>query len=311
MSLQNDLDDRQFKQDSAYSNTKFESNEFNAPFSQKTGPIQLDEAESDGGKKIMRRVLFGSFVVMFVMYLSGVSFISTGNSPVTEIVAPPAPPATISETAQAELAEQITQRLTESGVVNSEEIAVAVERALQEAEIALREAEVQRSVIEQFADGFRDGVSSARYSDELLQGMGDWMAEMGYGELSRQELIQLRDKGVTATYTNGLRELGYDLTLDEVVRLSQADVSVRFAAMMQSLGYKLDIDDLIRLERAGVTAFYTSNLHDLGYRDITLDQLVRFQQVGVSTNDIKKLMAQAGGERPAIEEVIRYKISNQ
>lgn len=312
MPLQNDLNDSTQQEKSRRSQTSFDADSFrpHRTMNEQKPPLEMYETDSDGGRKIMRRVLFGSFIVMFVMYLAGVSFISKGNSTMNEIVSSTALSEMI-EIDEAAISERVSRELSARGVENSAEISAAVERALQEAEIALREAEVQRTVLEEFADGFRDGVASNRYSDELLQGMGEWMAEMGYGDLTRQELIQLRDKGVTATYTNGMRELGYDLTLDEVVRLSQADVSVRFAAMMQSLGYELGIEDLIRLERAGVTAYYTSNLHDLGYRDITLDQLVRFNQVGVTTNDIKKLMAQAGGERPAIDEVIRYKISNQ
>ena len=70
-------------------------------------------------------------------------------------------------------------------------------------------------------------------NEELLQGMGDWMEEMGYADLSRQDLIELRQQGVTATFTSRMQDLGYtDLTLDQLVRLRQNDISSTFAAMM-------------------------------------------------------------------------------
>lgn len=147
--------------------------------------------------------------------------------------------------------------------------------------------------------------------EELLQGMGDWMEEMGYTGLSREDLIELRQQGVTATFTSRMRDLGYaDLTLDQVVRLAQNDVSSQFAAMMKELGYTLSVDELVQLRQHGVTAYFTSNMHDLGYTDITTDELIRLRDVGVTTAGVERLIEQAG-EQPAIEDIIRYRISNQ
>lgn len=147
--------------------------------------------------------------------------------------------------------------------------------------------------------------------EDLLEGMGTWMEEMGYTDLSREDLIALRQQGVTATFTSRIRDLGYpDLTLDEVVRLAQNDVSSRFAAMMKELGYTLSIDDMIQLRQHDVTAYFTSNLHDLGYTDITKDELIRLRDTGVSASEVERLIEERG-ERPGIDEIIRYHISNQ
>ncbi|WP_138430353.1 hypothetical protein [Fodinibius saliphilus] len=149
-------------------------------------------------------------------------------------------------------------------------------------------------------------------NEELLQGMGEWMEEMGYTDLSREELIELREQGVTATFTSRIRDLGYtDLSLDEVVKLRQNDVSSTFTAMMKELGYTLTVDELIELRQHDVTAYFTSNLHDLGYTDITKEELIRLKDTGVSTREAKAFIEQKGGELPSIEELIRYHISNQ
>lgn len=146
---------------------------------------------------------------------------------------------------------------------------------------------------------------------ELLEGMGTWMEEMGYTGLTTEDLIELREQGVTATFTSRIRDLGYtDITLDEVVRLAQNDVSSRFAAMMKELGYTLTIDDLIQLRQHDVTAYFTSNMHDLGYTDITQDELIRLRDTGVTASEVERLIQQRG-EQPTIEEIIRYHISNQ
>ncbi len=147
--------------------------------------------------------------------------------------------------------------------------------------------------------------------EDLLQGMGSWMEEMGYTGLDREDLIELREQGVTATYTSRLRDLGYsDITLEQVVSLAQNDASSRFVAMMIELGYELSVDELVRLRQHDVTAYYTSNLHDLGYTDITPEELIRLKDTGVTTGEVEKLV-QERESLPSVEELIRYHISNQ
>lgn len=148
-------------------------------------------------------------------------------------------------------------------------------------------------------------------SQDLLNRMNTRMVEMGYVDLTDDELRSLREDGVTATYISNIRSLGYDdLTLDDARRLARADVSSAFTAMMIELGYELNVDDLVELRDAGVTAFFTSNVHDLGYRDVTKDQLIRMQRIGVTTSLIEELQAEQV-EDVSLEDIIRYRISNQ
>lgn len=148
-------------------------------------------------------------------------------------------------------------------------------------------------------------------SADLLNRMNQRMVEMGYTDLSDDELRSLRADGVTATYISNVRSLGFEeLTLDEARRLARADASSAFMAMMIELGYELEITDFIELRNAGVTAHYTSNVHDLGYRDVTTEQLIRMRRIGLTTSLIEELQ-QERGEGIPLEEVIRYRISNQ
>ena len=174
------------------------------------------------------------------------------------------------------------------------------------------ESATQRiEVVASTGSNFVDFISSNRYSDRLLREMGDWMEEMGYGDLAKEELIQLRNNGVTATFTSKMRELGYDPSLEDLVRLRQHDVSATFTAMMHELGYTdLTIDDLVRLRDNGVKAYYTSNLHDLGYSDVTMEELIRLKNARVKISQVKRLVNQSSS-KPDVEELIRYGISNQ
>lgn len=149
------------------------------------------------------------------------------------------------------------------------------------------------------------------YSEDLLNSMNELMVEMGYTGLTHEDLTELRDEGVTATYISNIRSLGFtELTLDEAVRLANSGVSSTFMAMMIELGYDLTIDQFMELERAGVTAYFASNVHDLGYTDVTIDQLIRMERIGVTPGLIQSLQEERGEDIP-LEDIIRYRISNQ
>lgn len=166
---------------------------------------------------------------------------------------------------------------------------------------------VDGDTIESIFDDFN------RPDQAILDGMGDWMQEMGYGELTDDELIDLRRQGVTATYTSQIRDIGYtDVTLDQLVDLQDASVSTDYTRMMKELGYELSIDDLIRSRENNVTAYFTSNMMDLGYtfEELTLENLIRMRSLGVTHNLAERLTEQ-NGERPSIDDLIKYRISNQ
>lgn len=150
-------------------------------------------------------------------------------------------------------------------------------------------------------------------SEDLLNGMGSWMADMGYGELTHEELKELRKKGVTATYTDGIRKIGYtDVTLEQLVELQRADVSTTYARMMKELGYTLSVEELIKTRNNKLTASFTSRMLDLGYprEELTIENLMRLTSVGVTSNLVERLLKEQG-QRATIDELVRYRISNQ
>lgn len=148
-------------------------------------------------------------------------------------------------------------------------------------------------------------------SEDLLNRMGARMVEMGYMGLDHDALRALRADGLTATYVSNVRALGYtDLTVEQAVSLAKANASTAFIAMMIELGYTLSVEDIVNLRTAGVTAHYTSNIHDLGYRDVTVDQLIRMQRIGVTPALVRRLQQERGADVP-MEDIIRYRISNQ
>lgn len=149
--------------------------------------------------------------------------------------------------------------------------------------------------------------------EDLLNRMGAWMTEMGYGELTQEELIGLRNEGVTATYTSQIRDVGYtDVSLEQLIALQNADVSATFARMMKELGYDLSVQDLVELRNNNVTAFFTSNMMDLGYtmEELTKENLMRMRSIGV-THQLAERRMNETGIKQSVDELIRHIISNQ
>ena len=87
-------------------------------------------------------------------------------------------------------------------------------------------------------------------SEDLLNRMGAWMEEMGYGAMTHEELIELRQEGVTATFTSQVRDAGFtDVTLDQLVELTNAGVSGSYITEITDAGYPgITLDQIIELE---------------------------------------------------------------
>ena len=201
--------------------------------------------------------------------------------------------------------------------------------------------------VNNFFDNFENPIAEMvdsfnQYDPELLDGMGDWMERLGYGTLTHEELSELRDEGVTATETQRLHDIGFtDITLEELVQLQDAgisaseiaqyqdagypdvtipqlvevsntDASPTYARMMRELGYDLTMEELAETRRSGVTANFTSRMMDLGYTldDLTKENLMRLRSVEV-TDGLAERLRDERGTLPTIEELIRYRISNQ
>ena len=170
------------------------------------------------------------------------------------------------------------------------------------------------AILPNFSDNIELNIPSPfDYNEDLLTGMGEWMEDLGYGVLTNEQLADLRDDGITATETQRFHDIGYtDVTLEQLVELQDADVSATYASMMKELGYEFTVENLIETRRNGVTANFTSRMMDLGYtlEQLNKDNLIRMKSIGVTEGLAERLM-DSNRVLPTIDELIRYRISNQ
>jgi beta-lactamase regulating signal transducer with metallopeptidase domain len=132
------------------------------------------------------------------------------------------------------------------------------------------------------------------------------MTALGYANLSVDDLIELKNHGVTPQLVRELKAQGYDkLTVKQLLRLASAGVSTQFIKELKDTGLEqTSIESLIRLQTQGVSPRFIKELGELGYKNLSADQLSRVASHGVAPQFIRGLQS-AGYRDLAIDEIVR------
>jgi hypothetical protein len=96
------------------------------------------------------------------------------------------------------------------------------------------------------------------------------MKAAGYDKLSAEQLVRLRDHGVSGAY---VRDLG-------------------------AQGFKnVPLEDVVRSKDHGVSAEYVADMKALGFKDLTLDQIVRLRDPALTPRFVTRAPRPQAGER--------------
>lgn len=130
------------------------------------------------------------------------------------------------------------------------------------------------------------------------------------GQLTVDQLIELRTAGVDAAYINGLRKLGYgSVSVDEFVSLRIQGVTPEYVRQMNGAGFgRLSTEKLVEMRIHGVDPVYIGQLAAAGYPKLTLDDLIELRVHGVTAAFIKTLK-DAGLDKLDVDEIIRLRNS--
>ena len=144
---------------------------------------------------------------------------------------------------------------------------------------------------------------------QASQGSGSFIEELaalGYTNLSVDDLIALKNHGVTPQLVRELKERGYEkLSIKQLTRLASNGVTGQFIRELKAAGVEpLPIESLIRLHSHGVNPALVKELGDLGYKNLPADQLTTVASHGVTPKFIGALQS-AGYKDLPIANVIR------
>ena len=136
------------------------------------------------------------------------------------------------------------------------------------------------------------------------------LASLGYSNLTVDELIALKDHGVTPQFVRELQSAGFaHPELEELIRTKDHAVDPEFIRKIHTLGYeKLELDEFIRMKDHGVDSNYIETIRSAGFTGVSVDQLIRLRDHGVDAGFIQRAKS-SGFKNLSIDQLIRLRDS--
>jgi bla regulator protein blaR1 len=137
---------------------------------------------------------------------------------------------------------------------------------------------------------------------------GSYVEEMkaaGLGDLTVDQLIELKIQDVTPEYVRGLHEQGLHPDADTLVAMRIQGVTPEYVRDLRALGLNPDTDQLVAMKIQGVDAAYVRGLKDAGIQ-ADADELVAMRIQGVTPESVRGLHEQ--GLQPDADELVAMRI---
>jgi beta-lactamase regulating signal transducer with metallopeptidase domain len=128
-----------------------------------------------------------------------------------------------------------------------------------------------------------------------------------FGRLSVNQLVALRNNGITAGELRELAEIG-NLDFDDVITSGVHGISPAFIKEVAGLGYRnLSMNQLVALRIHGVTPRFVRELGSLGYRNLSVDELTTMRIHGVTPAYIREISG-GGYQGLSVDQLVNMRI---
>jgi|GEM_PF-3182395 len=127
----------------------------------------------------------------------------------------------------------------------------------------------------------------------------------GYGNLSVDEIIDLKNHGVSGEFLNAMNQAGWGkLTPRQLIELRNHGVSASYLQQMRQAGLKdLSLEQVIQLRNHGVQPQFFIDVHALGFGPYTAREAIEFSKVGARA-DFFRALREAGFTAADPREII-------
>jgi len=118
------------------------------------------------------------------------------------------------------------------------------------------------------------------------------LTDAGYRGLSVDQLIALKEQGVTPEYIRDLKAAGFTLPVDQLLAFRIHGVEPGTIRELQAAGYKPSAEQILAMQIHGVTPEFARQMKALGFGNPSLEQLLALQIHGVTpeyANGLKQL----------------------
>jgi beta-lactamase regulating signal transducer with metallopeptidase domain len=140
------------------------------------------------------------------------------------------------------------------------------------------------------------------------QGAGQGQGQGKSGELTVEQLIEMKSVGVTPEYIESIRRLGYsELTAKQAIELRSLGIDEEF--IKQARGWtngNPSIDELVELKSIGMSTEFINGMKQAGYNNLKVEQLVELKSVGVDPEFVES-MRRAGFDKLTPDELTELK----
>ncbi|MBV9495457.1 MAG: M56 family metallopeptidase [Acidobacteria bacterium] len=136
------------------------------------------------------------------------------------------------------------------------------------------------------------------------------MREMGLGDVPLDHIIAMRVQGVTPKFVRDLRDAGVNVNdASTVIALAVQGACADYVRDLRDAGVDVrDTDSVIALRVQGVSPKYVREMRDAGYDKLSAKDLVALRVQGVSVKFIRSL-SDAGYKNLSVDELIRLAAS--
>ncbi len=140
------------------------------------------------------------------------------------------------------------------------------------------------------------------------EGQGSGQGQGKSGELTVEQLIEMKAVGLTPEYIESIRKLGYsDLTTRQAIELRSLGIDEEF--IKQARGWSkgnLSIEELVGLKSIGISSDFINGMKRAGYDNLTVETLVELKAVGVNPEFVES-MRRAGYDKLTPDKLTELK----
>jgi beta-lactamase regulating signal transducer with metallopeptidase domain len=127
----------------------------------------------------------------------------------------------------------------------------------------------------------------------------------GYGNLSVDEIIEIRNSGVSPEFLRSVSDSGLKPSAKELIELARSGVSGQYLRALRDGGFKnLSVQDIVEAARSGVGPDLIRALKD-AFPQITMREIVEAAHSGLNANDLRQ--AREYGANLTLEQILRLK----